>query len=121
MRAWRAGGRPIFWAALLVTLLMANLPSPPPAPAAVNDKWQHGLAFASLCLLAFAAYPQEKWWKIALGILGYGVLIELSQWAFGVGRQADFWDVVADSIGICAALLLLGAIKWGITRRAIDN
>lgn len=121
MRLWRAGCRPIFWAALLVTLLMANLPSPPPAPAAVNDKWQHGLAFALLCLFAFAAYPREKWWKIALGMLVYGVLIELSQWAFGVGRQADFWDVVADSIGICAALLLLSAIKWGCSSRAIDN
>ncbi len=121
IRLWQAACRPIFWTALAFTLVMANLPSPPPAPAAVNDKWQHGLAFALLCGLAFAAYPRQKWWKIAIGMLGYGVLIEFSQWAFGAGRQADFWDVVADSAGICAALLLHGAIKWRAAGRAIDN
>ena len=121
MRLWRVGRRPIFWTALIFTLVMANLPSPPPAPAAVNDKWQHGLAFALLCTLAFAAYSRQKWWKVVLGMLAYGVLIELSQWAFGAGRQADFWDVIADSVGICAALLLHAATKWRTADHAIDN
>lgn len=121
MRIWRVARRPIFWLALVFTLVMANIPSPPPAPAGVNDKWQHGLAFALLCLLAFAAYPRGRWWQIALAMLGYGVLIEISQWAFGAGRQPEFWDVVADSVGIGLALCIQPVLRHLLPPASIDN
>lgn len=104
---------PALWLALAVTIWIANVPAPPAPPVAVNDKWQHGAAFAVLTLMALAAYPARRVWQIGGAMLGYGLLIEATQWAFGQGRQSEWLDVAADLGGIAAAMLLVVPLrKW---------
>ena len=104
---------PVFWLALAVTIWMANVPAPPAPPVAVNDKWQHGAAFAVLTLMALAAYPARRAWHVGAAMLGYGVLIEITQWAFGQGRQSEWLDIAADMGGIAVALYLAVPLrKW---------
>jgi VanZ family protein len=58
-------------------------------------------------------YSQSAYWRIALGLLAFGVLIEIAQRAVGY-RTADLLDLGADLVGIAAglAIALAGAGGW---------
>ena len=68
------------------------------------DKAQHALAFGVLSLLGFAAFP-ARLWPVALGMVLYGVAIELAQLAVG-WRFGEWQDVLADITGVMVA--------WGL-------
>jgi VanZ family protein len=73
-----------------------------------SDKIAHVLYFALLWLLARRA-GFASGWALALGLLGYGVSIEVAQQLAPTNRSASLTDLAADAVG-----LLLG---WGIARR----
>jgi hypothetical protein len=89
-------------------LWMALTPDPGISlPFAYGDKLLHAITFT--CLMGwwgniYHARRPRAW--AALGCLAFGVFIELAQW-FDPPRDADILDVLADSIGIFIALLLL--------------
>lgn len=65
------------------------------------DKLDHGFAFFTLALLAEHAFPSQSFWRrIALGLIVYGVGIEITQWLFTLDRDASTMDVLANSLGI---------------------
>jgi VanZ family protein len=72
------------------------------------DKWMHFMAYALLCfLLGMAALKNEfnrPWvWAFMVASL-YGASDEIHQY-FVPGRQADFYDWFADSLGALSVTL----------------
>ena len=77
------------------------------------DKWAHVLAFAFLAVWFAGQYHRGAYWRIAIGLVAYGILIELCQRAVGY-RSAEWLDLAADVIGIATGLVigLAGAGGW---------
>jgi VanZ family protein len=77
------------------------------------DKWAHGLAFAFLAVWFAGQYRRNAYWRIALGLVGFGVLIEICQRAVGY-RSAEWLDIGADVAGVVIGLVigLAGAGGW---------
>lgn len=106
-RFWMPG----FWSAALFTLVMASLPHPPPIPGEPSDKLQHVVAFVVLTILARLAYPRGTWWRIALGLSAFGVLIELVQMIPALNRDCEFADWAADTAAVLAVLAILALVR----------
>ena len=103
--------RRVLWRALLALMLavitwLALSPAPPKTVDLGWDKANHALAFASLAFVAvWAVWPSPRQWAwLVLALLAYGVGIEIAQ-SFLPPREADWHDVMADSIGIALGLL----------------
>jgi hypothetical protein len=76
------------------------------------DKAEHFIAFYALTGLAAAAFPRRSLIVIALLLSGFGALIEFVQGLSFVHRDRDFWDWVADTLAILAALAPLLLVWW---------
>ena len=116
---WRLAGLFI----LLGLLAAALLPSTwlMPQDIRINawfglDKWAHGLAFLFLATWFSGQYRRSSYWRIALGLAAYGVLIELCQSAISY-RSAEWYDFTADVIGIVLGLLIAIAGLGGWSQR----
>lgn len=98
---------------LLLLLAMALVPGRSLPAVEVSDKLLHGLAFAFLMVWFSALYPLARAWRVALALLGYGVVMELLQGLSGE-RSAELGDLVADVVGIAAGWLLAwsGLHRW---------
>jgi VanZ family protein len=77
-----------------------------------SDKLVHLSFFAAAWWLGVKAGLRPDW-RLGLGLLLYGVGMELAQALFSAGRGAELKDVVADGIG----LLLGAALTRGAARR----
>lgn len=77
------------------------------------DKWAHLLVFAFLAVWFAGQYRPRSYWRIALGLLAFGIFIELCQRLVGY-RSAEWLDVAADMAGIIAGLLIaaMGLGGW---------
>jgi hypothetical protein len=80
----------------------------PPEAFDLWDKAQHAVAFAVMAGLGWLSYPASAR-NVALGLLAYGVLIEVVQSLTG-WRVGDWQDWLADSIGL--VVVYLGGILW---------
>jgi hypothetical protein len=80
------------------------------------DKWTHAIVFAFLVVWFAGQYRPRSYWKIALGLLMFGVLIELCQRMVGY-RSAEWLDVAADAAGIIAGLMIAAAGLGGWCQR----
>ena len=96
----------LFFSALLSVTVLALLPVEMLTLPVFNwwDKAQHALAFAVLSMLGFAAFPARTS-RVALGMVLYGLAIELAQLAVG-WRFGELQDVLADITGVIVA--------WGL-------
>ena len=79
------------------------------------DKWAHFFAFFALAVWFAGLYRRQRYWRVAFGLLAFGVLIEVCQRAVGY-RSAESLDVVADALGILAGLAVawLGIGGWSL-------
>lgn len=77
------------------------------------DKWLHGLTFLVLSLWFAGLYRRISYWRVAIGLLAFGFVIEICQ-RMVVYRTAEVSDIVADAAGIVVglALGLAGAGRW---------
>ena len=80
------------------------------------DKWVHAIVFAFLALWFAGQYRPRSYWRIALGLLMFGLLIELCQRMLSY-RSAEWFDVAADVAGIIVGLLLATAGLGGWCQR----
>ncbi|MFO0921503.1 MAG: VanZ family protein [Pirellulales bacterium] len=89
-----------------------------------SDKTLHFLAYAGLAFLLAWAFPKEAKRPLA-HVVGawivatfYGAADEITQLA--VGRSADFWDWVADTLGAMAGLVFYVGLRpfWARVRRS---
>lgn len=113
-RLWLSLGWTAVALAIFVCLApMERLPQPPN----VSDKTEHFLAYLLLSVWFAGIYPRSRYWIIALGLCVMGVLIEFAQGAMQLGRHADARDVLANSTGILAGLLLSWLLLGGWAQR----
>lgn len=79
------------------------------------DKWQHGIAFVVLTVWFAGQYQRHSYWRIAVGLLAFGVLIEACQRMVAY-RSADWLDIAADAAGIAVGLgiALAGLGGWSL-------
>jgi hypothetical protein len=106
--------RAAFWAALLLTIVMALLPHPPQLPA-TSDKVQHAAAFATLAALGALAYGStSKLWLLG-ALSAFGALIEILQAIPALHRDCDPLDWLTDT---AAAALVLALLWWARKSRA---
>ncbi|MDJ0813253.1 MAG: VanZ family protein [Woeseiaceae bacterium] len=77
------------------------------------DKWMHGIVFATLAVWFAGQYSRGSYWRIAVGLLAFGVLIEACQRLVGY-RTSEWLDVAADAAGIAVglAIALAGLGGW---------
>ena len=75
------------------------------------DKWSHGITFMVLSLWFAGLYQKRSYWKIGLGLLAFGLVIEACQRLVSY-RTADWLDVSADAAGIIIGLVI-GAVGVG--------
>ena len=101
-----------FFAALFFTFYSAVIPPHRALQLVPWDKAEHFLAFYGLTGLAAAAFPGRKLWVIAVALSVFGALIEFVQGLPIIHRDRDFWDWVADTLAILAALAPMLLVWW---------
>ncbi len=104
--------RGAFFAALLFTFYSAVIPPSRALQLVPWDKAEHFIAFYTLTGLAAAAFPGASLLLIAALLSGFGATIEIVQGMPFVHRDMDFWDWVADTIAIGAALAPMLLVWW---------
>lgn len=72
-----------------------------------QDKLEHFMAFFILMVLGVFAYPRRALATTGMGLLAFGVLIEVVQAMPIFSRDADLYDVLADGAGVVLALSIL--------------
>jgi len=116
-RRWRVASAIFLALVLALTVMPAVWLWPDPARIVSwrenLDKWAHFATFALLALWFAGQYRPRSYWRIALGLLAFGALIEVCQRAVGY-RTAELQDFGADTIGIIVglAIALAGAGGW---------
>jgi VanZ family protein len=73
------------------------------------DKWLHAITFVVLTIWFAGQYRRESYWRIGLGLVVFGSLIELCQRLLGY-RSAEWLDLAADAAGIFVGLII--AVMW---------
>lgn len=106
-RLWLVTG----WILIVLSVIVSIVPAQHlPQPPGISDKAEHLVAYALLSLWFAGIYPRSRYIAIAVGLFVMGIAIEWVQGAMNLGRQADLRDVIANSVGICAGLVL--ALAW---------
>ncbi len=101
---WRLAGACLLLAVLAGALLPVWLfPDLPVREVVALDKWIHGVAFLVLGAWFSGQYRRSAYWRVALGLLAFGALIELCQY-LTVYRSAELEDFLADAVGLALGL-----------------
>lgn len=110
----------IFYSIALVWVCLMPLKKLPDLGVSFSDKIFHSLTYAILAFLWFNTFFfQFKKNKITAIVYAsvisiiFGIIIEVSQGVFTATRQADMFDVLANSLGVLltASLLMLKNIN----------
>ena len=80
------------------------------------DKWSHGVTFVFLAVWFAGQYRPRSYWRIGVGLILFGVLIEVCQ-RMVTYRSAEWLDIAADAAGITAGLLIALAGLGGWSHR----
>jgi VanZ family protein len=97
----------LFLYAVASAILLYLCLAPARALPSINlwDKEEHALAWLVLTATGLILSPNRPR-AIASYAFGLGAFVELAQWAMGFGRDADWHDLAADSLGIAVAYLV---------------
>jgi hypothetical protein len=106
------GVKVLFWAAIIFTFVMAEIPATRAPHLFPWDKAEHFVAFYVLTSLAAAAYPRVGLVLLGLWLSLFGCTIELGQALPFIHRDCDIWDWVADTVAIIAALAPMLLDRW---------
>lgn len=83
------------------------------------DKWLHALTFFVLLVWFSGQYRRPSYWRVAAGLMTFGILIEICQWLVGY-RSADWLDIGANTAGIMVGLAVAIAGLGGWCLRLED-
>ncbi len=117
-RRWRIAS--ILLLAIVLTLAIIPAiwlwPQDPGTVWSLSDKWVHGITFAVLALWFSGQYARGAYWKLVVGLLAFGALIEMCQRMISY-RTAEWNDLLADLLGIGVGLLIAWAGVGGWSMR----
>ena len=127
----RMGGRIPWWIGLLMLAALLILPNVVAGTLSKVwlqfpglDKPTHFFAFMAVFLMAYGvmrgrAWPGQEWEKLCVAA-GLSLLIsvadEVQQALLGMGRTAEYGDLVADAAGVLVGLTLVSAERLGMGR-----
>ena len=94
------------WAAVSIALVVSLLPAQAVEIPNANDKLEHLFGYFMLTIWFCGIYPRRQYPLIALAMILMGGLVEVLQALMNLGRHAEFNDLVADTVGICMAVVL---------------
>ena len=112
-RRWQVAG----FLLLLLVLIAALVPNLPfhdlSMQFRISDKVMHIAAFTFLAAWFSGQYEKKSYWRIALGLIAFGLLIEVVQNTISY-RTSEWMDLVGDAVGIAAGLIIavLGVGGW---------
>jgi len=122
-RYWRIGGLALLILVLLAALMPAvwfwNNKNTALSWFEHADKWLHAMTFVVLALWFAGQYKRASYWRVAISLMTFGVLIELCQLMMG-HRSADWGDIGANTVGIVIGLLVAMAGLGGWSLRIED-
>lgn len=103
----------LLWAGVALTLILALIPAPPKALSTGWDKSDHLGAFGCLAVAARLAWGGgfRRYLLLLACLVAFGGLIEVLQ-MFVPQRQADWFDLLADTLGTLTGLLLAALVSW---------
>ncbi|KAB2964712.1 hypothetical protein [Zoogloea sp.] len=102
--------RSAFILALIVIFILAMIPLPEAITVfSFQDKVEHTGAFIVLMLLGGRGWP-ARLAALFVGLVGYGLAIELCQHFLTANRVGDPWDLLADALGAAAGWALMHAM-----------
>jgi VanZ family protein len=102
-----------FWlglwcAAVLVVIVVCLIPPPPLALPQNSDKVEHLFAYFILAASAVQLFATRRvLCAVAAGLVVMGVGIEWAQGALTTTRMADPMDVLANTAGVVAGMLMM--------------
>jgi VanZ family protein len=121
---------PVLWAIIMLVLTLTpakEMPRTPDWKLLAFDTAAHAGVFAVLAVLSWVALRKQRRWPalaqrpampVLIGSVLFGGLIEILQYLMAVGRQAEWSDLVGDSLGAALALLLVsGGWHWWSRRQ----
>jgi VanZ family protein len=114
---WRAdvkGGA--FGLANAILLYLCLAPQQDLPGVSLWDKAEHGLAWTVLTTVALLLWPSRSW-RIALGALALGGIVEVLQAALPFGRDGEVSDWIADAVGVALALAGHRLVRVAARRR----
>src|SRR4051794_1422140 len=108
-RRWRLS---LYALACLILIYMTLAPGEDvPGVGITWDKAEHALAWAVLTGAGLVLSTRRRW-AIGVFAFAFGAVIEVLQATMGLGRDGNWQDLVADSVGIATAYL-----AWSLMRR----
>jgi len=118
---------PVLWALILIWLSLT--PSPPQLPGVLGwDKLLHAGSYGLLTILVaqFLLYLSfnlgKTGWQAVLPVVCCGALLEVLQLLLQTGRTAEWWDLVANTVGAFLAYLVFRRFSGLIcSRRALHD
>lgn len=120
VRRWRIAGIALLLLVLAATMMPAVWMWPQRRAFVawfINvDKWLHAITFVFLAVWFSGQYRRESYWRVGLGLIFFGVLIEICQ-RMVTYRSSEWYDIVADAAGILVGLTIAAAGLGGWSLR----
>ena len=107
----RNGYQLLFWLCISATIVLSLMPGGEKPLFLLHDKLAHGVVYALLFCLSVQAFSHRcPKWSLALLLVAFGLSMELAQ-SMTSYRQADVWDMLANTAGILIVWLLMSG-QW---------
>lgn len=120
LRRWRLAGLALLLLVLFATMMPAVWMWPQRQEFVAwlvdVDKWLHAITFAILAVWFSGQYRRESYWRVGLGLIFFGVFIEICQ-RMVTYRSSEWYDILADAVGILVGLALASAGLGGWSLR----
>ncbi len=102
----------VIWTVLITVLSLVSLNSVPNINVVGNDKFIHFLFYFILVILWGLAIKQicsnsRRLLLVAVFAVNYGIIIEVLQSVLTITRQADFYDILANTAGVIIGTVIL--------------
>lgn len=81
------------------------------------DKVEHFSTYLFLAVWFTGLFARPRWWLIVATLLALGAAMEAAQYVMQAGRSADIYDMVANTAGVAAGLLLAAMLTGGWAQR----
>lgn len=114
----------LIYTGLILYLSLINLADTPVKDLGMSDKTMHGGAYFGLGLLwmlfGLFTFEEKGLFKrimfISLASVAFGIFIEVLQGVITSYRQPDLFDILANTIGVVVAAIVVWILRKNLTR-----